>query len=310
MDKNIIKHFVENNPRLVSKKETSIPGVYLLKYNNRVFYENKWNDILQECRGTLIDEDYNVVSRPFTKIFNYGENGTTLPMNEPCLAYRKVNGFMAAITIYNDELLVSTTGSIDSEFAILAKKKILKTCNIPNLEQFLRSSTYDGITRTAIVEIVDPSDPHIIPEEEGIYLLGIRENKWEADQNRIIYHSHSSYRGTTSYLGMKHCEVIETTFDKILDFSKVAKHEGFVVYGLNSGINLKIKSPYYLMKKFLSRKNENKLSHLIDHPQEIKKIVDEEYYPVVNYICSIKDQYIALDEQGRLEVIRKFIGGI
>lgn len=310
MDKNIIKHFVENNPKLVSKKETSIPGVYLLKYNNRVFYENKWNDILQECRGTLIDEDYNVISRPFTKIFNYGENGTTLPMNEPCWAYRKINGFMAAITIYNNELLVSTTGSTDSEFAILAKKKILETCNIPNLKLFCQSNPLDPGGRTIIVEIVDPSDPHIIPEEEGIYLLGIRENKWNSKQNLLIDFLQETYANIAYYMGMKHCERIEKKFSDIVEFSNTVQHEGYVVYGLNSEINLKIKSPYYLMKKFLSRKNENKLAYLIDHPQEIKKIVDEEYYPVVNYICSIKDQYIALDEQGRLEVIRKFIEGI
>jgi hypothetical protein len=37
-----------------------------------VFYDNLWNDYLEECRGTIVDENFNVVSRPFTKIYNYG----------------------------------------------------------------------------------------------------------------------------------------------------------------------------------------------------------------------------------------------
>ena len=121
-----IKHFVENNPTLVSRKDTSYPGVYVLKYKKKVFYDNLWNEYLEECRGTLVDGDYNVISRPFTKIYNYGIEKRAPLLDDSVIvsAFRKVNGFMVAITWYNDDILVSTTGSIDSDYVKMALELI------------------------------------------------------------------------------------------------------------------------------------------------------------------------------------------
>lgn len=297
----IVKEYVEANPRLVSKKETSIPGVYLLKYNRRVFYDNLWNDILQECRGTLVDKNYQVVARPFTKIFNLHENGTTFGRDEYCTAYRKVNGFMAALSMYNGELVVSTTGSTDSPFVDLAREMIEKYCDDYNIMDYLSHGV-----RTLIVEIVHPNDPHIIPEKEGVYLLGARWNRWLCGPNMFIG-DHIHYKDTAKSFGMKRCDHIDARFSDICTLAKHAKHEGYVVYSQATWKELKIKSPYYLMKKFLARKNANKLINLINHPHEIKKIVDEEYYPIVDYICSIKDQYVSSTKQERLTLIERFI---
>ena len=61
-----LKEFVENNPRLVRKKEsTSYPGLYVLKYTRRVFYDSLWNPYLEYCRGSVIDNDFILVSLPF-----------------------------------------------------------------------------------------------------------------------------------------------------------------------------------------------------------------------------------------------------
>lgn len=37
-----MRKFVEDNPHLVSRKKTSIDGLYVLKYKNKVFYKNLW----------------------------------------------------------------------------------------------------------------------------------------------------------------------------------------------------------------------------------------------------------------------------
>jgi hypothetical protein len=38
-----------------------------------------------------------------------------------------------------------------------------------------------------------------------------------------------------------------------------------------------------------------------------KQLVDEEYYPLVAHLNSIKDEFNLLEEQDRLNVIRKFL---
>ena len=72
MDKLALKNYIEQNPRLIGMRETSYPGLYVLKYKKRVFFDNVWNQFTEECRGTIVDQDFNVISRPFTKIYNYG----------------------------------------------------------------------------------------------------------------------------------------------------------------------------------------------------------------------------------------------
>lgn len=39
-------------------------GIFVLKYKKKVFYDNLWNDYIAECRGTIVNADFNLVSYP------------------------------------------------------------------------------------------------------------------------------------------------------------------------------------------------------------------------------------------------------
>jgi hypothetical protein len=310
---NKIKEFVLANPKLVTRTETSKAGVFVLKYKRNVFFDNLWNDVLEECRGTLVDADFNVISRPFTKIYNHTENGTDIDLNENVTAFKKINGFMAAITVYQGELLISTTGSIDSDFAKLATARIMALGAFA-LEQIKEelAPTADHPGMTMIVEICDPSDPHIVPEQSGVYFLGVRKNSWTASQNLIVTTgmSDKAYYEMAELYNMEACEMFNCRFADIVEKAKTCKHEGFVVYGLTSKTNLKIKSPYYKIKKFLARKNPEKLLKLLDNPYLLKQTVEEEFYPLVDYLALNKASYSVLTEQERLEYIRAYFNAV
>ena len=96
MFKDKLKEYV-NSSGLVNMKECG-PDIYVLKYKKTVFYDDLWNDFLEQCRGTIVDSDFNVVQRPFTKIYNYGveEKAPVLADDVEVTAHRKVNGFMLA----------------------------------------------------------------------------------------------------------------------------------------------------------------------------------------------------------------------
>jgi hypothetical protein len=70
MFKEELKAYVESS-KLVNMKEAG-EGIYVLKYKKRVFYDNLWNEFIAECRGSIVDKDFNLVTYPFTKIYNYG----------------------------------------------------------------------------------------------------------------------------------------------------------------------------------------------------------------------------------------------
>jgi hypothetical protein len=124
MLKNELKEYVESS-NLVNMRECG-DGIYVLKYKKKVFYDNLWNEYIAECRGSIVDKDFNLVAYPFTKIYNYGieKEAPKVADNTRVTAYRKVNGFMVACTWYKDDVLISTTGSTDSPYVAMAREMI------------------------------------------------------------------------------------------------------------------------------------------------------------------------------------------
>ena len=284
--------FVEGNLSLVSKKPAG-DGIYVLKYKKRVFYDNLWNDYLEHCRGIIVDDEFNVVQYPFTKIYNYGIESKAPKLDESTrvTAYRKVNGFMAAVTWHNGDLLISTTGSTDSDYVDYVREMIGD--NIDNNRMVCEENS----EYTYMVECCHLSDPHIVPEENGMYLLGVRKKEYcskiELGDWMI---------GAAFLMNCKVPESYDVTLKELIEMSKTCKHEGFVFY-TEDGVSAKIKSPYYLVKKFVAR---NPRTDKLMRP-DIKNNMDEEYYPLIDAIQANIEAYTALDEQARLKWVRDFL---
>ena len=281
----------EANKELVQLKATSNPDLFVLKYRREVFFKGLWNDFLEEARGTVIDKDFNVVSRPFRKIYNYGVEALApkIDVEEMVYAFRKINGFMVAMTWHDNDVLVSTTGSIDSDFVALVKKYL--TDVIREYVQMYRDFTL-------MFECCDPSDPHIIEEKSGLYFLGMRHkltgelnSNWLAHYNKHVH----------EYMKTNPVEAEEIRFGNLLQKVKSVKHEGFVIYTKDNR-STKIKSPHYLTKKLFMRGNLDKL-----FAKNIKKTIDEEYFPLVDYIKANKDKFTAAEEMERRLMIEEFL---
>lgn len=286
---------------LVSKKtytDGPFAGLSVLKYKNNVFWDNLWHTDprLLECRGMVVDADDNVVIWPFTKIFNRFENGTDVPQDQLVCVPRKVNGFMAAASIHNGEWLVSTTGTLDSEFAELAKKHINFAVN-PKL---LNSKLWNSLT--LIFEICDESDPHIVHEKPGAYLIGARDH----NTGKMLHEADLDLLASNIWYRPEWDNMI---FSDVVFFSKTVNHEGFVVRDIDTGeLLLKIKSPHYLAKKFLMRGGQNKWDMIWDNPEEAKKRVDEEYYGLIDWLrwAWEKEEWAMQDSQHRRKIIEKY----
>jgi hypothetical protein len=287
---NQIREYVERNPGLVTRREsTRYPGLFVLKYHRRVFYKNLWTPELQEMRGMVVDADYNVVVYPFTKVYNRGENGTDFDLDTSVVAVQKINGFMAAATLTGEHgLIISTTGSLDSDFADMAAEHI-------GQPELLMDYTY-------LFEICDERDPHIIAEKSGAYLIGMRHlGNFNMMTERVL-------DDEAGRMGFLRPDWNQCSFQEVLDSMPSCKHEGYMVYD-SAGNALKLKSPYYLTNKLLARIRETKLDTWL-RSGEIKKIVDEEYYPLVNYVQENKDRFVTLEEQERLEFMKEFINAV
>jgi hypothetical protein len=302
MNKIDLKNFVEQNPKLVTMRESvRYPGLFVLKYHRRVFFDGLWNDYLEECRGTVVDRDFNVIVRPFTKIYNHGVEARSpkFEPNEVVTAYDKVNGFMASVTTYKGELLVSTTGSLDSDFAKMAEEMILTTANVDRIRGLCDQGEF-----TLMFEVCHPDDPHIIPEKAGLYYLGYRRNSWGSDMWHMAYSTTPNQMIVDArWMGVKPVpSYSRTTVAELEEAMKTSQREGVVFYHID-GRAAKIKTPYYLVKKFVAR---NPRTDKLLTPRAYE-IVEEEYYPLIDHIRANIDEFTALTEQDRLEWVRDYL---
>lgn len=287
---------------LLVTKEVCLPrGLqgFMLKYHNKVFYNNLWEDhpILKECRGSVVDSQGNAIILPFKKIYNLGENGTAVAPETYVEAIRKVNGFMAAVTQVNGSWVVSTTGSTTSAHVEMAKEKL----GMLSADRFPMSGNF-----TYIFEICHEDDPHIVEEEYGAYLIGIRNVLTGSLCSESVCDSIAAMGG---WMRPSRSEL---QFGKLLKLSKRCKHEGFIVRDRSTGEPLcKLKSPHYLSKKFIMRLGKTKAEGMFEDPEKVKQIVDEEFYSVVDAIVKEHslEEWKALTGQERRDYIEDFFEG-
>lgn len=296
MFQNNLKQFVQDNPKLVTMKPAG-DNIFVLKYHRSVFFNGCWNEYLENCRGTIVDRDFNVVSRPFTKIYNHGvePQAPVIENHELVTAYRKVNGFMVAVTWHAGDVLVSTTGSTNSDFVRMAKEMMLQHKGWTDWQ--IEVCGVQGTT--LLFECVHPDDPHICPEKAGMYFLGYRENSWDSQIRAFGVNVANHWRDYA--IDVLNCYAPESyvlPMGELVERSKTALHEGVVVYTAD-GRATKIKTRHYLVQKALARKK--------DILSLNKALIDEEYHPLYNHLMSKKDEFNSWDEQDRLAYMRNYL---
>ena len=293
-----IREQYEQNKDLVQLKGTSNPDLFVLKYKRKCFYEGIWNDFLRECRGLVIDKDWNIVSLPFTKIYNFGieKEAPKFDRDELVFVSEKINGFMIAVTWYNDDLLWSTTGSIDSDFVGYAKE-IFESWSEKQQFKF-RQIIGDREESTFMFECCHPKDPHIVHEEPGLYFIGTREKSFDSKPELF---DETFERVMWADTDVKIVPTFTIRASELTRIAKESKREGFVFTSLKNDYRCsKIKTPHYLAKKFLMRGTWQKFINS-------RKDIDEEFYGLVKYIREVeRERFFELDEISRREYIERW----
>lgn len=104
------------------RKQTSPDGRFtVFNYSERAQFTHHWDTATSNLRGLVVDTDFNVVSRALPKFFNWDEPGAA-QMTGHVEVMDKLDGSMILVSNYNNELVVSSRGSFDSEHARYACK--------------------------------------------------------------------------------------------------------------------------------------------------------------------------------------------
>ena len=246
-----IKKFCEKNPKLVRARAVLDGSALILKYNKNVFFKNLWTPEILECRGTVVDaKTFEPIQRPFTKIFSESEGfSPKFDKTEEVFAFEKINGYMISATIHDGKLLLSSTGTVDSEFVKFAKSKFAFAFGAAMRVGMINESF------TTVFEVVDSEfDPHIIADQDGLWALATREKKW-------LSKSYFRFEGDV-HEQIHYPEMFISTFGEIQEKNESWEREGFIVQSTAAPKEIKMKSPFYTAVKFLARKNAKTTSDL------------------------------------------------
>lgn len=268
-------------------KSKVVGDLEIFKYARKVHFDaDAWiyKPELRECRGHVYDRvSKKLVQAAPPKSFNHGENGywKHMPDSAKVAVARKINGFLACVTSHNGELVVSTTGSLDSDFVALAKE------HLP-MEAFPYSTILDS--RTFFFEICDSKrDPHIVKEDDGAHLLGSR------------------CKNTGNIFPMN---AIVMTFGEAREMAENAMHEGFMVYDVeDETLNslCKLKSPYYIGKKTLMRMGTRRVEALYERRIRFNNKWDDIAFSIVKEYPL--NTWLAFNEQQRRVAIEHIADG-
>lgn len=304
--------FMENIAELGKKKlliektytEGKFKGLRVLKYSAKAFYDSAWKQYpeLMEMRGLVLDEQDNIVAYPFTKVFNLLQENTKVNRDSVVQSVRKVNGYMACLSVYNGKLIVSTTGTLDSEYAVWAEKQILADIGCVNIAMLVNYLTELNVS--LMFEICVKQDPHIVSEDYGAYLIGGRK--------KTIYsklYTEAELDALADSLGWLRPEFKEQRFSEVLQESNQSTEiEGFMVRGLGGEVLCKLKSPYYKTMKYLMRDKKN-IKQMFTNVGEFIKGIDARFTKVVQVISKTHnyESWIRINEQAKRKYIETLL---
>lgn len=263
------------------------------KYARKAMYEYLWYKVpdLLECRGHVYSNaTKELVQAAPRKSFNYLERNywKDAPLDTPVEMYKKINGFMACVTLHDGELLVSTTGTTTSDYAMWAKELIQRDYKY-----------YDLVIEkdvTTLFEVVVPQDPHIVQEHDGLHLLGVREKA----------------NGNFHPMGAN----ARCTLEQALEIAKHDRGEGFMMYPMkvNGAYDYnnccKLKTDYYIGKKKLMRMTAKNVENMYKTPYFISGQLPDMWYDTPEYIVRkiTKDAWLESTDQQRRVILEDLKG--
>jgi len=198
----------------------SADGFYTIyNYSASVQYDRSWNRINRMARGIIFDnESGEIVARPFPKFHNLGEypeeDVRVMGLGKPEAA-AKLDGSLGILFYdrHNDQVRVSTRGSLDSEQARWATEWLHRPENKDKAEELLEliSSGY-----TPLVEIVYPDNRIVVDygDKESLMMIGLVRNsdghvmspsksRYEAERIGLEYPEDYSHLEFEELLAMK-----------------------------------------------------------------------------------------------------------
>ena len=271
------------NDGFVHAQKHPTHDLFIYNYSPKAQYERVWNAVTLMCRGLILDGQYNIVSRPFTKFFNLGEAENQVIPNEPFKVFEKLDGSLGIMYWVDNEAFIATRGSFISEQSTKANA-ILRSKYAEILRGLDSSKTY-------LFEIIYPENRIVVNygEMEDLILTAIIDTQTGAD----LPLENVGFPMVKEYHGIKDIAVLK-------DLSE-DNREGFVIQ-FASGLRYKVKFEEYLRIHRIVTQVSNiniweYLSANMPFDEILDRVPDEFYDWVKATSADLKTQFETIERQ-------------
>jgi len=281
-DLKILQEYIDK--KLIHMQVHPTLPLRIYKYSQECVFSRAWDDITMNMRGTVIDNDGNLVSNPFPKFFNLEELeplGISLP-NVPYKVYDKADGSLIEVFRYKGEIVVSSAGSFSSAQAEVAEK-ILR-------EKYANMMELIGVDFTYLFELIFPANKIVLNygTEEKLMLLAVRNTQTGVEHIDALIAARE--------LGFDVVDEVDKKIDELkneVTRPDFINKEGFVVVYEN-GFRVKMKyAEYFRLHKIISNVNEKFVWEFMSQgkPLVLDNIPDETFQFIKDTEKKLKDAF-------------------
>ena len=219
----IINKYIEDG-LLDCQSHPTLP-LKIYNYSRNCQFDKKWDEITLVMRGTVLDNEGELIAKSFDKFFNLTEL-QSIP-NEEFDVYEKLDGSLGILFYYNGEWIFASKGSFTSEQAIKGKEIFDKKYSHVKLD----------IVITYVFEIIYQRNRIVVDygDCEDVVLTGAFTSFAELNIDHYLFDGLTRVK---KYVGLTDIGGIKTMIGN--------NREGFVIKFRDSGIRAKIKSDEYV----------------------------------------------------------------
>lgn len=257
--------------------------LWIYNYTAKTQYDNLWNSITIHCRGLILNEQLEVVARPFPKFFNWGDRPDQAFPNEPFEVYEKMDGSLGILYWLEDQAKLATRGAFTSDQAKVGSA-ILQEKYAHLLPELDRTKTY-------LFEIIYPENRVVVDYGalRDLILLAVIDTATgeEGALPEIGFPVAKRYDGFTE---IDQLQQLETK-----------NKEGFVIR-FKSGLRYKVKFKEYLrLHKIFTEVSSVSIWEYLATGQPFDEILesvpDELYQWIKTKVKELKAAFKAIEDQ-------------
>jgi len=299
IDWDILNTYIGNNLIIANKHPDY--NIWILNYSPKVQSKQIWDEYTMACKGLVVDEEGNILARPFVKFKKIEEyDPAEIQFSQFFDVFEKIDGSLIILFYYKPykEWIVATRDSFISEPAKEAHKLITKD----KLGPLEKDCTY-------LFEIIYPENRIVVDygDKRDIILLA----RIETENNLELFYDDLKKKYSSYFTVVKRISIKSFKQLNELKENQQDNKEGFVVR-FENGFRVKIKYDEYIKLHGIIN-NVSKLTvweylkNNYDFDELIGKVPDEFFSWLQKTKNQIQYEYNEIEKKALKEFIEIYL---